>query len=224
MGKNNLTVIRPSDMDLSPPPPDWVPPRNKAGSIRLGAEHWAKIQARYERGDKLQDIATDYQIVKSTISNRAKRENWRPHGSLAREASEKARNEVADELKDTYKETTQKAMARHAKIWESLQRIGGAFIEDLAEIARRRRMAGKREFGKEVNHLKTLAETMRIAVDGDRTAFNMDAIPLEKGTDSWSNLCDKLDHALYAYEKAQEEVPASEVDIDYADEQEAKNG
>ena len=48
---------------------------------KLTDKHWEQIEVRYKAGDKLRDIATDYNYDSGNIAKKAKKEGWL-HGEL----------------------------------------------------------------------------------------------------------------------------------------------
>ena len=85
----------------------------------LSHTKWAEIKAKYQLGERVTDIAKEYEIGKSTISQRARRHSWGDHGSLKDEIAREVTDETKDKLKANYKEVVQ----QHSDDYEFVRKL-----------------------------------------------------------------------------------------------------
>lgn len=163
---------------------------------KLNEKQWAEVQARYEVGHKVKDIARDYDISPATICNHAKNGHWKPHGSVKDEAIEEARGEIKESLKNSYTKRGKEATERHYKIFAAIQKIGGGFLSDIAANQKALK-AGKPEAVRpirrsEVNMLNSLTNTLRTAIEGERIVLNLDKLNVFEEEDGFDRLCEMI--------------------------------
>jgi hypothetical protein len=163
---------------------------------KLNEKQWAEVQARYEVGHKVKDIARDYDISPATICNHAKGSGWKPHGSVKDEAVEEARAEIKESFKTAYTKRGKEATERHYKIFSAIQRIGSGFLTDIAHNQKALK-AGKSDEVRplrksEVHLLNSLTNTMRTAIEGERLVLNLDKLNVFEEEDGFDRLCEMI--------------------------------
>lgn len=98
---------------------------------QLAPKIWAEIQAKYERGEKVIDLADEYGVSRGTIWRRSKKEGWMPQGSIPNEAIKEVREKVTEDFKSDLLENFE----RDNKLYSNLrQGILKAAAEELHMI------------------------------------------------------------------------------------------
>src|SRR5512138_2055553 len=90
---------------------------------RLDPKVWAEIRLRYEAGDRVDDLAEEYDVNRATIYDRAKREGWKRHGELQEEALAEARTEFKQSFKERWREIAEKETENHYKLYAYAQQV-----------------------------------------------------------------------------------------------------
>lgn len=160
---------------------------------RLNNHIWLIIQGRYEKGDSVRGLAREYGINPATICNRAKKYGWLEHGSLNKEAINKARTEITDDLGATYKTLAKQAIGNHYKLFRYIQQLGLKFVQEVEKNSKLP-AASRSNINREIYQLNVLSQTIKNAVDGERVALGMDKI-------NWDDEKDAFDKFTQAIEK-----------------------
>lgn len=96
---------------------------DKPAKKYLSPKDWVDIQAGYESGEKVRDIAARYGIGYSTITKKAKRHSWAAHGSLKKEAVSEAKECVKEELKTSYRDRVKEINENHLKSFRQIKAL-----------------------------------------------------------------------------------------------------
>ena len=160
---------------------------------KLSAHQWAKVQARYEAGDKITIIAKDYGLKAPAIYMRARRKGWKKHGSLREEVIAGAREKTVEKLKESFAAEVEKANERHSNMYKLAEKAAVQYLQQLVKdnedaIARNQPIA----FGNKPYLLQTTIAGMNMAVNGERQVKGYDEHKLEK-EDPDRSLWDSLD-------------------------------
>ncbi|MGD0276603.1 MAG: hypothetical protein ABSB79_11245 [Syntrophales bacterium] len=92
---------------------------------------WAEIQARYESGENVTELAKEYGITHPAISNKAKRKGWGKHGSLRTEAIDGARTKVKEELQLSYEEIAKQVNEKYLSMFQNIQEAAMMILDNL---------------------------------------------------------------------------------------------
>jgi transposase-like protein len=125
-------------------------PTTLTGRDKLTKEQWLVIQAGYESGAVVAELARKYGVNITTIRRRAVRHKWLKPGELRRTSIEEARAEVKAEMKETFAEVAKAANERHLKSFQYAQVLAQKIMREIQQAL---------EFGQE-QYLKARAEAM----------------------------------------------------------------
>src|SRR5271169_5884111 len=129
-------------------------------SKRLAPAAWNEIREKYQAGEKIQTLAAEYDVARETISRRAARENWKKPAEIKAEAIQ----ELREESKQDFKKQAAEANETEIKVYKFITGIGINQLKDLKD--------GKLP-GAAAYQLKVLADTVKIGLDGVRSALRI---------------------------------------------------
>lgn len=90
---------------------------------KLTQQAWAVIQAKYESGEPLKELARSNGITMSAISKRAKRQGWKKHGEMRAKAIEEAREKAHKDTALSYEDAAKETNERHLKYFQYSRNI-----------------------------------------------------------------------------------------------------
>jgi hypothetical protein len=100
---------------------------------RLDPKVWADIRLCFEGGERVDDLAEDYDVNRATIYERARREGWLRPEALANEAIGEARQEFKSALKERWREIAERENENHWKINAYMQQLGMSMAKRIAK-------------------------------------------------------------------------------------------
>ena len=130
---------------------------------RLSPAEWLEIRTRYIAGDKVIDLASEFNVSRENISRRASKEGWKRKEGLIEEAAQ----ELEHEIKSDWKQQARESNLQQFKAW---QYVAGIIINKFKEI-KEGRLAGRAAY-----ELASLSNSLKIAFDGMRLTMAMDGV------------------------------------------------
>lgn len=157
---------------------------------RLTHKQWAEIRSRFEAGEPVTKLASAYDVTRSGISKRAKKEGWLERGALREQAVEEAQAEVKGAIASDYKRQALKANANHLQIYRALQVIGARILKKIENNLIEPDPAKRDRISIEVAALAGLTTAVKSAIEGERGIMQIDKLQLfAKEEDGFDRLC-----------------------------------
>lgn len=207
-------------------------PKRTPGN-RLTHQEWLAIQAKYEAGERVVDLAKKYNVSPVTISRKANTHGWKPKGSLKEEALQKAKQAQEETLKKRYakaiedeteydykvnrllKDTIVKAIKVTRANIEALERAGVSewmLVADEAMPGETKWILVPKPLGKLSGELNTLQQSMRSVQESQRETLRLKETNPFEDNEVDEHRLDRL-RALM--------TPVDEIDLELDDDEEA---
>lgn len=116
---------------------------------RLSVNEWAEIQARYETGESLSELARDYDVSVPTISKRAKKYEWKRADDIYAEAMAEARETVKERVRSDYQEKIERANENQQKLFQFSQKFAFEMMQQLYQSLEAFRIEREEEMKKQ---------------------------------------------------------------------------
>lgn len=160
----------------------------------LTSQQWAQLRAEYERGEYVAVLARKFNVDRSTIQRRAKKDNWRERGALHQQAVAEAQAKVADTIAATYRRAALAANDRHLKLYRAVHGLSARLLRLVEANLNEADPKKRAKLTSEIYALQSLTATIRGAADGERCTLQLDRLDLNglEREDGFSKLCDLL--------------------------------
>ena len=175
---------------------------------RLTQREWGEIQTVWESGASTpKQISIDYGVNLQSLRNKASLNKWKKCGSVIQTVVKEARKEFADETRESFKKTAQKANKRHietlreihelGKGYSSLlrQELGCALKGDKSRLKKIQKVIEQITLGKRANWAGALANMVKEGINGERKVIGLDEMKHEDQENTLDQLVEAIDRA-----------------------------
>lgn len=166
-------VLKPPKKTELKPKPKQTPPSKRGKPVKgyRSKIDWDKARTMYMSDNTCtyQKVADTFGVTRSTVGKRADDEGWR-------EARAKLTEETNNQLQAMLVDEKSQVNDRHLEHWRNIQRIASEHLKAYDPLECKDQSDKPRTFSMDSKGFKQVAQTFKIAIDGERVILGLPII------------------------------------------------